>query len=412
MADKDVSKRYSLVDAAQLRPLLKRIFRYFAAALLLIFTGMIAIGWKGFGSRGDETRRARMAASPEWQDGHFENPQPLKNDMLGALAAMFTASRHVAPAAPLPVVDINPKTFEIVPASQLRVTWFGHSATLVEIESFRVMTDPVFSERVSPFGFLGPKRWYPSPIRIHHLPPIDAVVISHDHYDHLDMASVVEIDDTHKPLFIVPLGVGAHLAYWGIPESRIAELDWWQEKILESQGKKLRIVMTPARHASGRYLIDNNAKLWAGYALIGSQKRVYFSGDTGLFPAMKEIGAKLGPFDLTMIEVGQYHRTWPDWHIGPEQAVKAHTWVRGRVMLPIHWGLFVLAMHGWTEPVERAAKEAAARGVKLATPRPGESFEPLDVARGRPGVASTRWWPQVEWQTAREHPIISGQVDP
>jgi L-ascorbate metabolism protein UlaG (beta-lactamase superfamily) len=385
--------------------LVKRIFKYFGAALLIIFTGMLIMGWKAFGSRGDAARREKIQKSPEWQNGHFENPQPLKNDMLGAVAAMFSASKFAAPKGDIGIVKPDPASFHIIPASGLRVTWFGHSSTMIEIEGFRVLTDPAFGERTSPFGFMGPKRWYAPPLALENLPAIDAVVISHDHYDHLDMKSVVALDASRKPVFIVPIGVGAHLAYWGIPEDRIVELDWWQEKILTHGDKKLRVVMTPARHASGRYLVDNNKKLWAGYALIGEQKRVYFSGDTGLFPAMKEIGAKLGPFDLTMIEVGQYHRTWPDWHIGPEQAVKAHTWVRGRTMLPIHWGLFVLAMHSWTEPIERAAKEAGKLGVSIATPRPGESFEP--------GVTKlARWWPQVEWQTAEQHPIVSGQVEP
>lgn len=401
----DVTRRYGLGDKLALRPLLRRIFKYFAVALLVIFSGMLVLGWRSFGSRGNAADRARMAESPEWQNGHFENPQPLKNDMLGALAAMFSASKWVAPAAPLPVVNPAPDAFKVAPASGLRVTWLGHSTTVVEIESFRVLTDPVFSQRVSPFSFMGPKRWYPPLIPLQLLPAIDAVVISHDHYDHLDMETVIALDAAQKPTFIVPVGVGAHLKYWGIPESRIVELDWWQEKMLERKGKQLRVAMVPARHASGRYLVDNNKKLWAGYALLGNQKRVYFSGDTGLFPAMKEIGAKYGPFDLTMIEVGQYHRTWPDWHIGPEQAVRAHQWVRGRVMLPVHWGLFVLAMHSWTEPVERVSKEAERLKVPLATPRPGESFEPSRFV-------SQRWWPTAEWQTAAEHPIVSTQVEP
>ena len=192
------------------------------------------------------------------------------------------------------------------------------------------------------------------------------------------------------------------------PKGGTTELDWWQEKTLEREGKKLRVAMTPARHASGRYLVDNNKKLWAGYALIGKQRRVYYSGDTGLFPAMKAIGTKYGPFDLTMIEVGQYHRTWPDWHIGPEQAVKAHLWVNGRTMLPVHWGLFVLAAHNWTEPVERVIAEAKRQNVQVATPKPGKSFEPTAK---RDHTLVEQWWPQIEWQGAAEHPIVSTQVD-
>lgn len=379
--------------------------------VIVAVAAMIAIGWKSFGSRGDAARREKMRHSPEWQAGHFENPQPLTNSFIQVIGAMFRASRFTAPATPLPVVATDPQSFNLAPHSGLRVTWFGHSATLVEIDGFRVLTDPALSERASPFSFVGPKRWYPPPLPIAQMPAIDAVVISHDHYDHMDMHSIIALN-ARGVTFVVPLGLGANLSYWGVPENRIVELDWWQEKQFENGGKKLRIAMTPARHISGRYMFDNKKKLWAGYALIGAKNRVYFSGDTGLFSAMKDIGNKYGPFDLTMIEVGQYNQAWPDWHIGPEQAVKAHRWVKGRAMLPIHWGLFVLAMHSWTEPVERAAREAAQRGVPLITPRPGESFEPIDFARERHGgLVSAKWWPTIEWQTAAEHSIVSTQVD-
>jgi len=380
----------------------KKLLRIFGTLLLAGLTGLVINGWEAFGKQAIGERKQRIATSPEWHGSHFENPQPLKNDFLGALGAMASGSKFVAPAETLPVVNALKAKYQTAPASGLRVTWFGHSSTLVEIDGFRVLTDPVFSDRVSPFGFIGPKRWYAPPIALADLPEIDAVVISHDHYDHLDMKTIRAMQ-SWRSIFVVPLGMGAHLAYWGIPESRIVELDWWQEKAFAAKGG-LRIVLTPARHASGRWLVDNNTKLWAGFALVGNRHRVYYSGDTGLFPAMKQIGEKLGPFDLTMIEVGQYNRSWPDWHIGPEQAVKAHQWVRGRVMLPVHWGLFVLAAHSWTEPVERVSKEAERLKVTLATPGPGQSFE-LE----RP--PTEKWWPHVEWQTAQEHPIQSTQVD-
>jgi L-ascorbate metabolism protein UlaG (beta-lactamase superfamily) len=167
----------------------------------------------------------------------------------------------------------------------------------------------------------------------------------------------------------------------------------------------LTLVCTPARHASGRVLFDNDGKLWSGFALLGPRHRAYFSGDTGLFPGLREIGAKLGPFDLTMIEAGQYDRAWPDWHIGPEQAVTAHQIVRGKVMLPIHWGLFPLAYHGWTEPIERVLVAARQAGASVIVPRPGQSVEP-EIP-----LALERWWPQVPWQTAAQHPIVSTKMD-
>ena len=337
-----------------------------------------ALGWTAFGHRATGARRARMEASPQWRDGQFVNPQPLVNHLVAMFSGMLHASDHNGPDAPLPVVTVDPKTLATAPPSGLRVTWLGHASFLLEIDGHRILTDPAFFPRASPFDWIGPRRWYPPVIALADLPPIDAVVISHDHYDHLDQRTIQALA-ARPTTFVVPLGVGAHLAYWGVPESRIVELDWWER----TRVRELEIVCTPARHASGRTPFDKDAKLWAGYAFVGAAHRVYFSGDTGLFPAMRDIGARLGPFDLTMIEVGQYNRAWPDWHIGPEQAVTAHQWVRGRVMLPVHWGLFTLAYHGWTEPAERVLAAAAAAHVPLIVPRPGESVEPATPAGQR-----------------------------
>jgi L-ascorbate metabolism protein UlaG (beta-lactamase superfamily) len=253
---------------------------------------------------------------------------------------------------------------------------------------------------VAPFTWIGPRRWFEVPIALNNLPHIDAVVVSHDHYDHLDHATIVSMKDWDTT-FVVPLGVGSHLAYWGVPEGRIVELDWWERTKVGG----LEIACTPARHASGRLVIDDDAKLWAGFALLGGSHRVYYSGDTGLFPAMREIGTRLGPFDLTMIEVGQYGNAWPDWHLGPEQAVVAHQMVQGRVMLPVHWGAFALAYHGWTEPIERALAAGNASGATLIVPRPGQSVEP-----GAP-KAFERWWPEVPWTTGDKDPIHSSKMD-
>jgi L-ascorbate metabolism protein UlaG (beta-lactamase superfamily) len=257
----------------------------------------------------------------------------------------------------------------------------------------------MWSERSSPLSWIGPKRWLPPPIALEELPAIDAVVISHDHYDHLDYPTLAAMKDW-STTFVVPLGVGADLAYWGIPEARIAEVDWWERVKVGA----LEIVCTPARHASGRSLFDKDQTLWAGYALLGSEHRAYYSGDTGLFPGMREIGERLGPFDVTMIEVGQYHRAWSDWHIGPEQAVDAHRILRGRAMLPVHWAALTLAYHGWTEPVERVLAAAERADVKVLTPRPGQSVEPARA----PLVQ--RWWPSLPWEREEQNPVVSTQV--
>jgi L-ascorbate metabolism protein UlaG (beta-lactamase superfamily) len=393
------------------RSRVRRLLRWLGLSLgvvliaALVATG--ALGWRSFGKRATGARRARMVTSPAWDRDHFVNPQPLINDNWTSLAGFFHGSSQTRPATAVPVVTGDAARFATPPPTGLRVTWFGHSSTLVEIDGRRVLTDPVWSDRVSPVPGIGPLAWYAPPLALDQLPPIDAVVISHDHYDHLDRPTIVALlaiitARGWTTTFVVPLGIGAHLAYWGVPEARIVELDWWQR----TRVGDLEIACTPARHATGRMAIDTDAKLWSGWALLGARHRVYFSGDTGLFPGMRDIGARLGPFDLTMIETGQYGRGWPDWHLGPEQAIRAHGMVRGRVMLPVHWGKFVLAYHGWTEPIERALVAAARAKVPILSPRPGQSVEP------EAPPAPERWWPKVPWQTAAEAPIVATQVPP
>jgi len=369
---------------------------------LAIATVVVVNGCATFGGSATGERRARMERSPQWKDGHFQNPQPLINDTWGALTGGFDASPDTRPSSPVPVVAVDPKRFQTPPASGLRVTWFGHSAMLVEIDGHRVLTDPVWGGRASPFDWIGPERWYPPAIALHDLPGLDAVVISHDHYDHLDYRTITAMKDW-PTTFVVPLGVAAHLIKWGVPESRIVELDWWER----TRVRGLEIVCTPARHASGRTMItDKDRTLWAGYAFLGPRHRAYYSGDTGLFSGMRDIGARLGPFDVTMIETGQYHPAWPDWHIGPEQAVHAHRLVRGRVMVPVHWGLFRLAYHAWTEPPQRARVEALRAGVTITVPRPGDALDPQQPPPFH------RWWPELRWTPAQSQPIVSSQVDP
>ncbi|WP_246052992.1 MBL fold metallo-hydrolase [Leptospira semungkisensis] len=364
-------------------------------AILGVFSTCESIGHKAEGER-----LQRVQLSPQWKDGQFVNPQPLVNYTWKAIWTLLNPSPHTNPSEPVPVLAVEKERFSQFPKSGLRVTWLGHSTNLIEIDGTRILTDPVWGDRTSPAGWLGPKRWFPPLIELEHLPEIDAVLISHDHYDHLDH-STISIIKTWNTKFIVPLGVGANLEYWGVPKDKIIEMDWWGSFRL----KDLEIVSTPARHASGRYLLDNDEKLWSSYALLGPKHRVYFSGDTGLFPGMKKIGEKYGPFDLTMIETGQYDQAWPDWHIGPEQAVIAHTQLKGKKFLPIHWGLFALASHSWTEPIERVMAKAKELEVIVLTPKPGESTEPdLDQKH-------SIWWPKLPWKTEKENPIVSGQLD-
>lgn len=378
----------------------KRIAQAAAALLVLALLFTTIDGWTAFGRGAKDERLARMQASPQWDDGGFENPQPLWNDVWGMVTIMFTGSDFTVPTQALPVEAVDATRFASPPPSGLRITWLGHSTLLLEQDGHRILTDPVWGERTSPVTWAGPSRWYAPPLALDRLPQIDAVLISHDHYDHLDYPTITKLADADTK-FLAPLGVAEHLVYWGVPESRIVELDWWEETTIGG----LRIVCTPARHASGRTPFDQNDTLWASYALLGPEHRVWFSGDTGLFPALSEIGERLGPFDLTMIEAGAYGAAWPDWHLGPEQAVRAHEMVRGRMLLPVHWGLFDLAYHGWTEPIERVLLAADAAGVEVITPRPGQSIEPAAPP------PRERWWPDVPWLTAEQNPIVATKMD-
>lgn len=366
-------------------------------ALLAALALVIADGWVAFGRAPAGDRLTRLQRSPNFRDGAFQNPLPLWNDWAGSITGAFDISPYASPTTPLPVERIESGRFDVPPPSGLRVTWLGHSTMLLEQDGARVLTDPLWSRRASPFSWAGPARWYDPPAKLTELPKIDVVLISHDHYDHLDQQTIAAIA-TWETTFVVPLGVGAHLAYWGVPEQRIVELDWWEA----TQVGGLTITATPARHASGRLgPLDQDRTLWAGYALHGPAHRVWYSGDTGFFPGLAQIGAKLGPFDLTMIEAGAYGAAWPDWHLGPEQALQAHQLVQGRAMLATHWGLFNLAYHGWTEPIERALVAAELHGARLLTPRPGQSVEPTQAG------AQERWWPSLPWKSAAEAPIVA-----
>ncbi len=376
-----------------------RVFSGLVVVLgLVIGTALLTAG-SALGERATGERLARMTRSPLWHDGHFVNPQPMWNDMIGAFTSALTSTNDDAsPSAAVPVQHPTAQSLHELPASGLRITWFGHSSTLVELDGVRVLTDPIWSDRPSPISSLGPRRWFAPLIALDSLPPIDAVVISHDHFDHLDQATIVAMR-SWASVFLVPLGVGAHLERWGIPASRIQELDWWDS----TNVRGVTIVATPARHASGRISPRSDRTLWAGYAMLGPGHRVFYSGDTGLHTTFADIGTRLGPFDVAMIEAGQYNAAWPDWHMGPEQAVEASRLVHAKVMMPVHWALFKLAMHGWTEPVERALVAGRCLGVTVITPQPGQSIDPTLADR----AGTTSWWPKVPWSTVAETPIVA-----
>jgi len=336
--------------------------------------------------RGSADKRADYATSPQHRGGRFRNPVPTPpTGLVKSLRLIWNMLLHkprtTVPAAPIQVQALT--RAQLLAAPDRSLFRLGHSTVLLKLRGDFWITDPVFAERASPFQWMGPKRFHAPPIALEDLPPLKGVILSHNHYDHLDRATVLALAATTAH-FLTPLGVGDTLIDWGVPAHKVQQLDWWQS----TQVDGLRFVATPAQHFSGRGLGDSNATLWASWVMIDDDLRVFFSGDSGYFDGFRTIGERLGPFDVTLIETGAYDRQWPHVHMQPEQSLQAHLDVRGRWMMPIHNGTFDLAMHPWFEPFDRISALAAERGVSLATPVIGER---LDLQQPQAGQA---WWKQ------------------
>ncbi|MEU2429342.1 MBL fold metallo-hydrolase [Streptomyces sp. NPDC007861] len=354
-----------------------------------------------FGADPAGDRMERIRRSPNFADGVFQNPLGARTRPTGSMIEFAKvyfqkeARRLRAPAAPVPLHTTTLDDLAQSPATGLRLTWLGHSSVLAEIDGRRVLFDPVWGERCSPFPFAGPRRLHPVPLPLASLGPVDTVVISHDHYDHLDLPTIRALAGSDT-VFAVPLGVGAHLERWGVSEGRVRELDWTESTEIAG----VRLTATPARHFCGRGLRNQQHTLWASWVAEGpSGHRIYHSGDTGYFPGFKEIGAEHGPFDATMIQIGAYSAYWPDIHMTPAEGMRAHLDLQGGaphgVLLPIHWGTFNLAPHAWAEPGEWTKDAADEAGQAVALPRPGEPFEPA----GKLPVEA--WWRAVSGPITR-----------
>jgi L-ascorbate metabolism protein UlaG (beta-lactamase superfamily) len=329
--------------------------------------------------------RPVVAGSPQFSGGKFHNrlPAPVipPASARKGLLRQVHDERHVGlPGGPVPLAP-SPQPER---AGELAVTWFGHSSALLEVDGHRVLVDPVWGERVSPSPLLGPTRLHPAPVPLADLPPVDAVLVSHDHYDHLDLPTVRALLAGQRAPFVVPLGVGAHLRGWGVPDERIVELDWDGSTTVGG----LTLTCTEARHFSGRFFARDTT-LWSSWAIAGPRHRVFFGGDTGYTPAFAGIGARLGPFDLALLPVGAYNDAWRAVHMDPEEAVRALGDLGGRVLVPVHWATFNLAFHRWAEPVQRVVAAAARSAVTVVVPRPGER---VDVLAPPP---LTDWWSAV-----------------
>ena len=336
-------------------------------------TGARACGGKrGLASLGGKVEGARLERIQDspYFDGHrFTNPvaTPPAKPSLGLMWKYLFDRNEREPVDPFPLIQPEPASLIAGKGEALRVTWLGHSTTLLEIDGRLVLTDPVFGPRAAPVSWMGPKRFHPVPIEPEQLPPLDLIVVSHDHYDHLDFPTISRL--AHRDTrWVTSLGVGAHLEAWGVPPDNITELGWWEEADVNG----LQVVATPCRHFSGRGPATSTATFWSSWAIRGPKHSVWFSGDTGPWDeGFAEIGEKFGGFDLSMIEIGAWNPAWGSIHLGPEKAMRVHEQVRAKTMMPVHWGTFSLALHDWDQPIRHVMDLADKAGTQLLSPMMG-----------------------------------------
>jgi L-ascorbate metabolism protein UlaG (beta-lactamase superfamily) len=320
--------------------------------------------------------------------GRYQNPVPTK---VGGLSTIFKAAPRLfvdkaarSPKRPPGPFRTDPRVYAASSRSGLRITWFGHASSLIEIDGVTLLIDPIWDERVAPTQWAGPKRFFPPPLALEELPPVDAILISHDHYDHLGAGTIqrlARMENLQQTRWITTLGVGTILSSLGVAPARTTELDWTEQ----IQVGSLTLTALPARHFSGRSLFNRFETLWASFALIGPRHRVYYGADSGEWYGFREIGERFGPFDLTMLEIGASDPLWRDIHMGPEGAVRSFRALGGHgLLMPIHWGLFDLALHPWQQPIETIT---VVEDLRLWSPTPGV---PTEVVCGE--EVRSDWW--------------------
>ena len=318
---------------------------------------------------GDGLRKERIGASKQWRDGLFRNTHGVTDGVKGGMGPMLSewvfGKQQRRPPVALPIERPHAR-WAHAPTTKLRTTWLGHSTVLLEIDGRRVLTDPVFAPRIGPTSFVGPRRFHPVPAELADLPPLDAVLVSHDHFDHLCAPTIRQLAAMQVPI-VTALGVGAFLEKYGVAADRITELDWHESAIVGG----VKFTATPGQHFSGRGVGGRNKTLWASWVIEHETKKVFFSGDTGLTPEFAETGRVYGPFDLVMLEIGAFHPAWGGIHLGPENALQAFRMLGGGTLLPVHWSTFSLGFHAWDEPAEQLLALAPSYDARIITPRLG-----------------------------------------
>lgn len=366
--------------------LIVKIFGVIVGLVLIITLAFMKISPQ-FGGKHTKEDIKRYEKSGHYEDGKFQNLIPTPMDMnfrntISVIKDFIIGVPGKAPDFDLPIVQMD--SIYLVETKNIdRLIWFGHSAFLLQLDGKNILIDPMLGESPAPHPLIGTKRFNSKlPIDIEQLPKIDAIIISHDHYDHLDYESI-KILKEKTDTFFVPLGVGVHLESWGIDKQDIKEHNWWDET--EFYGIKL--VFTPSRHFSGRGLRNNSSTLWGSWVIKGTAKNIFFSGDSGFGPHFKDIGETYGPFDFVMMECGQYNETWANIHMTPEETVLASIALKTEVMMPIHWGSFALALHTWDDPVLRVTKKAKELEQSIIIPKIGE-----EILLDKIDLSLNVWW--------------------
>lgn len=343
---------------------------------LILIVGLLFVNLSPqFGGSPTEEQTESYSKTGHYKEGVFVNELETNMDMdfsaiYETMLEFIKGGENLQPKKDLPVKKIEAQWIEQNKNQLTKLTWFGHSAFLLQLDGKKILIDPMLGESPAPHPMIGVKRYNKEiPIEIENLPFIDFVIISHDHYDHLDYESIMKLKGKVGK-FYMPLGVGAHFKNWGFDENQILELDWWDETMEDN----IKLVCTPSRHFSGRGLTDRSATLWSSWVILSEKKKIYFSGDGGFGPHFKEIGDKYGPFDVGLMECGQYNKNWAQIHMMPEQTVQATIDVGAQWLVPVHWGAFTLSLHDWTDPIERVSAEAKRKNVNISTPAIGETI--------------------------------------